>query len=400
MAKLILSNGNRGVYGYNEIGKYEPVRVETNAAGNQVITYEYDADTHGASDVHPATLVLEIEDLLADRQFNLTEGTVVSLKFLNESGNVVLRSSGLSFDVAELNPESESIYHFYYKMISEGFTFIGSNNSRADDDWDGDVISTGEGNDIVRARGGNDVILDGGGQDRYIGGEGSDRVHYNNEDAGIVANLARGWVRDGDGVRDRLISIERVRGTEFRDKMTGDEEDNQFQGLAGNDLLIGGGGDRDRADYSRDANYGGSAGIVANMARGTVVDGFGDRDRIESIEEIRGTDSDDKFFDNGGRDGYMGAGGDDLFVFRGGNDWAEGGDGADTFKFSGAFGYDWIGDFDQSEGDRIKIAGMSSMDDVEISEDSNGNARIDYGDNTIALSGVDQNEVDASYFLL
>lgn len=399
MASLIFSNGNKGVYGYNEIGKYEPVSVTTNDAGNSVITFEYDEDAHGVSSIHPPTMVIEVEDAVADDDDNLIGGTVISVKYMNANGKVLIKSAGLSFDATELDPDSDNVYHVYYKVIEDGFTFIGSNDSKGDG-WNGDAIITGEGNDIVKAKGGDDSIADGGGKDRYIGGEGTDRVIYQDADAGIVANLAKGWIKGGDGIRDKVIGIENVRGTDFRDKMTGDGEDNQFQGLAGNDLLIGGAGARDRADYSNDERFGGDEGIVVKMGKGTVKDGFGDRDRIKSIEQIKGTDSRDKFFDGAGDQGYMGEDGNDLFVFKGGDDWAQGGDGADTFKFVGNFGYDWIGDFDQAEGDRIRIVGMKSMDDVEISEDSEGDATISYGDNTIQLAGVDMDDIDSSYFLL
>ncbi len=64
-------------------------------------------------------------------------------------------------------------------------------------------------------------------------------------------------------------------------------------GLSGADTLDGGEGDRDRLDFRRDASYGGSLGVLVDLAAGTARDGFGFTDTISGFERVRGTSSAD-----------------------------------------------------------------------------------------------------------
>ncbi|MEM6440901.1 MAG: calcium-binding protein [Pseudomonadota bacterium] len=126
------------------------------------------------------------------------------------------------------------------------------------------------------------------GADRIDGRGGADRADYLRDaalggKAGVRADLARGWARDGWGDRDRLIDIESLRGGPADDVMQGDDADNRLQGEGGDDRLEGRGG----------------------------------RDRIE------GGEGDDRLLGGFGRDVFVhvsGDGSDRVFDFRPGRD--------------------------------------------------------------------------------
>ena len=188
-----------------------------------------------------------------------------------------------------------------------------------------------------------------GGADIIDGGDGIDMMRYDRDErfaggtAGVLADLAAGTGRDGFGSIDTLVRIEQLRGsnaltgnsisldggknfTDFADALYGNDDDNLFQGLNGNDLLDGRGG-RDTADYSRDRAEGGTAGVTVNLAAGTATDGFGKADRLVSIENAIGTASADRL---------TGDGADNVLTGGLGNDILDGAGGTDTAVFSEA----------------------------------------------------------------
>ena len=104
-------------------------------------------------------------------------------------------------------------------------------------------------------RAGNDVIKIY--QGTAIGGPGDDRIEkipiagewwrnvgvaYWDSPAGIVANLAAGWVDDGWGTRDTVIGATTVHGSWRDDQFIGDAADNFFHPNGGKDYLDGGPG--------------------------------------------------------------------------------------------------------------------------------------------------------------
>lgn len=152
-----------------------------------------------------------------------------------------------------------------------------------------------------------------GGDDYIDGGSGFDEVGYANGSSvggtqGATVNLsatdrvvngitvAARTAQDGFGGIDRLVSIEAARGSSFADTLIGGDGAERFSGLAGADVIDGGGG-IDTVSYLFDANFGGQQGVQVNLsavavgtiAAGTARDGFGTIDTLVSIENVQGT---------------------------------------------------------------------------------------------------------------
>ncbi|MBW6396324.1 hypothetical protein KPL78_00625 [Roseomonas sp. HJA6] len=128
--------------------------------------------------------------------------------------------------------------------------------------------------------GGNDTIDGGGGQDRVGYGFGQGNVAAPTK--GVTVNLVTGVAKDGWGGTDKLISIERINGTNFADSILGGAESNRFRGDAGNDTLNGGLGG-DYAEYSS-----ATTGATVDLTTGIAQDGLGGTDRLISIENAIG----------------------------------------------------------------------------------------------------------------
>jgi hypothetical protein len=94
-------------------------------------------------------------------------------------------------------------------------------------------------------------------QGTAIGGRGNDRFErlfdatnpnrelgaaYWDSPAGIVANLAAGWIDDGFGTRDTVVGVSKVHGSGQNDRFIGDAADNFFHPNGGRDTLDGGAG--------------------------------------------------------------------------------------------------------------------------------------------------------------
>lgn len=243
-------------------------------------------------------------------------------------------------------------------------------------------------------------IFDGmAGNDQMTGSSEHDELAYHLETGGnaITVNFQTGTATDSYGDTDSFSAMEAVRATKYDDLLVGankTSEDDQstytlFRSLAGNDTIQGGTG-YDIASYDRDSDYQdqqgnyGSAGINANLMTGTIIDGYGHSDSVSSIEEVRGTDSDDVII------GTDRTGIKEEFRGNGGNDTLTGNGGLDHFRFSlsNDEGRDTITDFTVGE-DLIEMVGVSDFAS-EVSINSFGNQTIvSYGEgNQIILNGV------------
>lgn len=236
--------------------------------------------------------------------------------------------------------------------------------SRFNDVFAGHVT---ESDDVAGLRG-NDTIDGGANTFDALGNQsadGFDRVAYWDDywqggRFGIVANLQvalvagsiRGTVRDGFGNIDTVYDIETVGGTGFNDSFTGSVVHNVFWGAEGRDTFNGAGGS-DAVDFSRYTWNIAPAGINVNLALaiGQIInDGFGNTERVISIEELRGSDAADIFRGNalnnrlegrGGSDTLAGQGGRDEFIFYEQSQTVGAIDRITDFSTTGA-GADWL----------------------------------------------------------
>jgi len=126
--------------------------------------------------------------------------------------------------------------------------------------------------------------------------------------AGVNVDLGAGTASDGQGGTDTISNIERARGSQFNDVLTGDAGDNVLEGLNGSDRLIGGGGNDildggslasaihsnafDSADY-RTA----TAGVTVSRSAASSVTGDASvgTDTLIGIEKVFGSDFADTY---------------------------------------------------------------------------------------------------------
>ncbi|MBR0772772.1 hypothetical protein JQ590_31335, partial [Bradyrhizobium diazoefficiens] len=138
-----------------------------------------------------------------------------------------------------------------------------------------------------------------------VTGNGDTRVEYTQALAAVTVDLAAGTGQGtvagdiaGVGFDSFTGGVNAIRGSAFNDTLfgsnnvTGAEE---YIGGAGNDFIDGRGG-FDRAMYSTSSNDVTTAGIVVDLAAGTVSGNASvGNDTLKSIESIRGTDFGDTF---------------------------------------------------------------------------------------------------------
>ena len=216
-------------------------------------------------------------------------------------------------------------------------TFFGGVQVVRGSDFDDTLLGSNNvnGPEVFEGRGGNDNI-DGRG--------GFDRVFYefrldDNVTGGVVVNLAAGTV-DGDASigHDTLHSIEAVRGTSFDDvfNATGFTTSspnagsagtdsagnalNEFEGLGGDDIIIGNGN-------TRITFVNATAGVTVDLAFGTATgDNSVGSDTISGVNSIIGSSFADTLYGstNPGNTSevFDGGAGNDILVGRGGFDQA------------------------------------------------------------------------------
>jgi Ca2+-binding RTX toxin-like protein len=191
-------------------------------------------------------------------------------------------------------------------------------------------------------------VLEGGpGADRLFGGGGPDTASYAHATSGVIADLWKPAQNTGDAAGDRYISIQNLIGSAFADKLTGDADANVLEGGLGADQLNGSKGS-DTASYEH-----ATSGVTADLSNASNNTGEAAGDTYTSIENLLGSDFDDRLvgdaLDNvltgrGGKNVLIGNGGKDTLIgglvadilYGGvGNDTLTGGLGADLFSWGG-----------------------------------------------------------------
>ncbi|MGV6802101.1 MAG: M12 family metallo-peptidase [bacterium] len=106
----------------------------------------------------------------------------------------------------------------------------------------GNYLRGGAGADSLFGDAAGDLLSGGDGADALDGGAGFDWAYYVFSTAGVSVNLATGATSGGEAAGDTFTSIERIRGSDFADTLTGDSGNNWFRGGDGADTLQGGTG--------------------------------------------------------------------------------------------------------------------------------------------------------------
>ncbi len=240
----------------------------------------------------------------------------------------------------------------------------------------GTVTLTVVANETIQGSAGDDVIT----------GDGTTRVAYDEASTGsIFGDLNSGIIRGNESVgRDQVSGIFEVRGSQFNDTLFGTNANpnapppgqllgtfESFEGMAGNDLIIGRGG-QDRANYSQSPN-----GVNVHLGNGLASDdGHGGVDTLFGIEGIGGSRFDDIL---------TGDASDNFFEPLRGNDTVDGAGGNDLVMYRGALGDITI---DLRAGNATHASGeVDTLTSIEFAETGSGNDQItgDTGGN--ALSG-------------
>lgn len=138
----------------------------------------------------------------------------------------------------------------------------GGGNDVLDGGADVDRLTGGDGDDLLLGGDGDDRIVWDAGRDALDGGAGFDRVDFSEAASGLNVNLANrtviaggalaGGVYAGGFVEDSIISIERIIGSMFADRLVasnagseidGNDGSDRISGLNGSDRIFGGVGD-------------------------------------------------------------------------------------------------------------------------------------------------------------
>ncbi len=193
--------------------------------------------------------------------------------------------------------------------------------------------------DILNGGTGNDVFVGGAGNDSINGGAGFDLVNYtpaigNNVTGGISVNMTTGVVTGDASVgTDTLRSIESVRGTNFADSYnaTGfgsganvgnNGTFNEFEGMGGNDTIVGN-------NNTRILYYNSTGAVTVDLAAGTADgDASVGHDTISGIAQVRGSSFDDHLYGSNRTDIT------EVFDGWAGNDYIDGRGGFDQVQYN------------------------------------------------------------------
>jgi Ca2+-binding RTX toxin-like protein len=239
------------------------------------------------------------------------------------------------------------------------------NNTLTGTAYGDDIIVGYDGSDTLYGRGGDDELHGGiGYTDQLYGGTGNDTyvikdnldvVHEYAGEGTDTVNAYVSYVLTANVENLNLIAGTIATGNSLDNVIIANAEDNVLVGGRGNDILDGGGG-TDTADYSHWNSVTAAVGadfdlsvvfdgatLLAegrNLSGPTIRNGLDDglrpieSDTLRSIENIRGTNFDDRFHGSTSDNVLWGRGGNDTYVTDLGNDTLIGGTGIDTVDYS------------------------------------------------------------------
>jgi len=331
-----------------------------------------------------------------DLQSNLDGGEGVDMA-------VVTDERGVTFDLGAANVEiaigNSGDDQFSAGTADSILVDGGAGNDRISGGAGEDILLGGDGADDLSGFGGDDWLHGGSGEDRLDGGEGTDTASYYGSDSAVTVNLTTGLGTGGHAEGDQLANIENLVGSQWDDhligdarnnRLDGDDGDDHLEGLAGDDWLNGGqgadvidgGAGIDTVDFEGSAD-----GVEADLASGIGSVGDAAGDTYISIENLHGSEHDDRLFGDGGAnriDGYLGndyiegRGGNDVLLGNDGNDHLDGGAGDDLLQ--GGAGDDWL--IGRTGADVLD--GGEGQDTADYSWSTRGGFKVDLANGTLA----------------
>lgn len=413
--------------GNDTIGTGSDTDTIVSGAGNDLITLRGGADSVNAGSGFDR-IIVDYSAMITNVTGNVTSGNLgagYSGQIASAAGDIINFVEVEAFDITTGSGDDSITTGDAADTLNGG---LGS-----------DTISAGRGNDILRLWGSA-----AGDLDVLNGGEGSDTVDFSGFGAAVWAKLdyAQGleaWTKDettgrtgGGAWREiaDLISVENLTGTDFDDRLIGDNGANILRGGLGSDGIDGGGGDdilqfwesgvgdldvlnggagSDTVDFS-----GFDAAVWVDLASTTGFEAWTKDEAtaqtgggawreiadLTSIENLTGTAFDDRLIGNMAANVLRGGQGNDVLTGRGGSD---------HFEFSFEAGnVDQVGtitDFVLGV-DVLSVNGLhdafffASSHWVGISDTNNGSARIELGSgDAILLNNLSVLEIENHYFI-
>lgn len=323
----------------------------------------------------------------------LTGGTVTGVQLLDDSDTLLLDLTDGNLSADDLDVDN---FWDFLSALTAGNDTITGNDLGTDLN-----IGDNHGNDTIIAGDGGSYMAGSEGNDTYTGGADWDTlsykdVHYQNgAKHGVVINVAKATATDAWGDKDTFSGIEEFDGTQFKDVFTGSADEDLFMGMEGADKIKGGAG-ADSVRYYNEEDFGGNKGIVANLGKGFVTDGFGDKDSVSKIEKVVGTAKADRFIgdDHGnqfrgisGKDSFSGGKGTDEVNFDWWEDWGQHGVDVDLSLTKNQIKDDGFGNVETTKS--IESLGGSTLDDTLKLGKSNGWIWADAGDDML-IAGIGQ----------
>jgi len=238
----------------------------------------------------------------------------------------------------------------------------------------GDILIGSMGDDQIGGFGGDDTLAGNGGDDILDGGAGDDTASYADAAAAVTVSLLRtGAQATGSSGADTLVGIENLTGSRFDDRLTGDAGANRLDGGAGNDTLLGSSGDdvligragRNLLDGGSGSDWAlydwAEAAVSVNLLRTTAQNTFGGSiDTLTGVENLVGTQFDDRLTGNIAANTLVGGAGNDTLLGSSGNDTLMGGAG-DDFLDAGT-GRDAVSYADAAAGVTVRLDTAAAQD--------------------------------------
>ncbi|WP_343525506.1 cadherin domain-containing protein [Sphingomonas sp.] len=366
-------------------------------SGNDTVDYSrstaavtVDLSAGTASGGYAAGDVLRsVEGVVGSGFDDVLVGTAGANMLLGGAGNDVIRG-GAGADQLDGGDGTDTLD---YSTSQSGVTVNLTTNMASGGDATGDQIANFEnvigsaladtltgtsGANVLTGGAGDDVLTGLGGADMLDGGDGFDTADYSASTASVTVDLSTGTGAGGDAAGDRLVSIEKVIGSAFNDRLVGGNGAETLLGGTGDDVLVGsdgadtlsGGDGNDTVDYS-----GSAAGIVIGLDGSVGQGGFAEGDVLRDIENVIGTAQADTITGNGAANMLTGGAGNDTLDGGAGNDVLDGGTGDDVLR--GGAGADVLRGGDGFDTIDYSTSGAAVTIDLQSGAASGGDATGD-----------------------